>query len=327
MEEHLSEGNTREKTLIANLESLKAELAEKSTLQTKLEELEEKLLLAEAQFQEQVVKLRAEAAEKESDLISKLEEHAAKLQDRDILAVQVADLHIAHTTLNEQHETLLKKDTEREAKMNEDMETRNAHITEIRSLKVLVSELEEKLKTTNLSLEEQKEIESTKEVERVGALKQVEELQQKLQQAEASLNEQGAKSGENLAVVNAEVEDLKKKLSEAAGLENKISVLESKLQLANAKLEDKGTVDIQKADVKNSLEVKYREIGLELKDTVEVKSRDIGSTVSSPSKKKSKRRAEAASTKTIEPSGMNFKFILGVAFVSIIVGIILGKRY
>lgn len=76
----------------------------------------------------------------------------------------------------------------------------------------------------------------------------------------------------------------------------------------------------------------------ELKDGIEVKSRDLGSTISTPSKRKSKKRTEtvspqASSSSTIHnettevPSAMTLKFILGVALVSVIFGIILGKRY
>jgi len=71
----------------------------------------------------------------------------------------------------------------------------------------------------------------------------------------------------------------------------------------------------------------------------EVRSRDIGSTLSSAVKRKSKKSEKAATrlssstasqttTATTETSsGINFKFIMGVAIVSIVIGVILGKRY
>lgn len=75
-----------------------------------------------------------------------------------------------------------------------------------------------------------------------------------------------------------------------------------------------------------------------LKEGLEVKSRDIGAAISSPSKRKSKKKSEAASaqalssvearTLTVEQSPLlNYKLILGVALVSVIVGVILGKIY
>lgn len=75
-------------------------------------------------------------------------------------------------------------------------------------------------------------------------------------------------------------------------------------------------------------------------DGTEIKSRDIGSMISAPTKRKSKKKLEAAATAQTSSSssemhvqtkevsqGMNIKFILGVGVVSIIIGIILGKRY
>lgn len=76
----------------------------------------------------------------------------------------------------------------------------------------------------------------------------------------------------------------------------------------------------------------------ELKDGLDVKSRDIGSTISTPSKRKSKKKLEATTAQTSSSSGnhaqtaessplMTVKVILGVALVSVIIGIILGKQY
>lgn len=72
-------------------------------------------------------------------------------------------------------------------------------------------------------------------------------------------------------------------------------------------------------------------------DGIEVKSRDIGLVTSTPSRRKSKKKSEGTSIQTPSSeihtqtnevsSAMTLKFILGVAVVSVIVGIILGKRY
>lgn len=71
------------------------------------------------------------------------------------------------------------------------------------------------------------------------------------------------------------------------------------------------------------------------REVTEIKSRDFGSSVSSPSKRKSKKKtAEAYSTSleartqsTDASPAMSSKFVSGVAIVSIFIGIILGKRY
>jgi len=70
----------------------------------------------------------------------------------------------------------------------------------------------------------------------------------------------------------------------------------------------------------------------------EIKSRDIGSPVSTPSKRKSKKKVEPSPplASTSSPTQaqahdtspfMTFKLILGVALFSVVLGIILGKRY
>lgn len=77
----------------------------------------------------------------------------------------------------------------------------------------------------------------------------------------------------------------------------------------------------------------------ELKDGLEVKSRDIGLTMSIPSKRKSKKKSEATPAQTSSSSSevhtqtaehsplMTFKIIAAVALVSVVIGVILGKRY
>lgn len=69
-----------------------------------------------------------------------------------------------------------------------------------------------------------------------------------------------------------------------------------------------------------------------------IKSRELDTFTATPSKRKSKKKSEATAAQQALPSdaqiqtaeaspALNFKFILGVAIVSIIFGIILGKRY
>lgn len=79
------------------------------------------------------------------------------------------------------------------------------------------------------------------------------------------------------------------------------------------------------------------EESVDKKDGAEVKSRDF--SISTPTKRKSKKKSEAttvqasaSSAETQTQTGQDspftsFKFIFGTALVSIIFGIILGKRY
>lgn len=81
----------------------------------------------------------------------------------------------------------------------------------------------------------------------------------------------------------------------------------------------------------------------EAKDGVEIKSRDIGLSFSAPTKRKHKKNKDEATTtptsrsppsssethtQTAEVSSISsLKIVLGVALVSVIIGIYLGKRY
>ncbi|KAK4804270.1 hypothetical protein SAY86_004087 [Trapa natans] len=116
------------------------------------------------------------------------------------------------------------------------------------------------------------------------------------------------------------LEKLQEKSNEVVILETKFKELEQKLKSAEAALLEKETGASQG-------EIKTRDIG------------DIGFPVSAPSKRKSKKNTETSSTsppstssgtqpQTSEHSAaMSFRFILGIVIVSIVLGIILGKKY
>lgn len=239
LEGKLGEEKANEDSLKAEIEKLKAEIAEKSVLQPRIKELEEQLIIAEAQWKEEVEKVKSTAAKIEGELTSKLEDHARKVEDRDMLNEKVV-------------------------------------------------QLQREFDLTQTTLAEQKEVVSQKELEQEAA------IQRKLEEFEA-------------------------KSKEVTVLEKQVKELEQKLELADAKLKEK--VD-----------------GGNPSEPVEVKSRDIGSTFSAPTKRKSKKKSEAtpsqasSSSKTEIPttehsSAMTLKLVLGVALLSVIVGIILGKRY
>lgn len=71
---------------------------------------------------------------------------------------------------------------------------------------------------------------------------------------------------------------------------------------------------------------------------MEVKYRETGSPISTPSKRGHKKKLEGTSARSSSSSdtqtqnnevssGMTFKFILCVTMVSVIVGVVLGKKY
>ncbi|KAG1365102.1 myosin-9 [Cocos nucifera] len=293
LEGQLNAQKERELSLNADVENLKAELAEKSLIQPKISQLEQQLLSSEDKHMETIESMQLAAAEKEAVLTSKLNEHESTLLERDALYEQLKaiqkELDLARKTITEQKELDSMKELEREALMKkslDEVEAKNQHATLLEN--------------------------------------QVEELKQKLQIAEAQYKEKVIEEGKKLALVNTELDDLKHKLSQTVEMEKKIAELENKLATAKSR---------EEASVKDGI------LEAELKDGVEVISRDIGLSSSKPSKR-SKRssdevRQTAQTTPTVstmnaapEPSGlMAFKFILGVALVSIIIGIILGKRF
>lgn len=117
-------------------------------------------------------------------------------------------------------------------------------------------------------------------------------------------------------------DELEAKNKQVGLLEKQVKELEEKLQLLDAKSKEKGEVEIPTI----------------LKDGKEVKSREIESAISTTSKRKSKKKPDSMSAQTLSSSAvnaktaegsaaMNYKFILGLALVSVVIGIILGKSY
>ncbi|KAL4340639.1 hypothetical protein GQ457_08G015320 [Hibiscus cannabinus] len=239
LEEQLKDQKENEESLKLEIGNLKAEIAERSSLQTRVKELEEQLVTIETRLKEEVESVKTAASVREAELTSKLEDHAQKISDRDLINEQVLQLQ------------------------------RDLH--------------------TQTTIAQQKEADSQKELEQEAALKR-------------------------------SIEELEAKNKEALLLEKQVKELEDKLHLAEAKLKDASSA-------------------AESKDGLEAKSRDIdGLTFSAPSKRKSKKKAEASSVQTASSSSPStahaeasplttLKFVLGVAFVSVIIGVILGKRY
>nr|XP_009384178.1 PREDICTED: sporulation-specific protein 15 isoform X3 [Musa acuminata subsp. malaccensis] len=238
--EKLSEQEASENSLSSLVENLKAELAEKSLMQERIQELEQKLLAAE----------KAYSQEKELDTKKELERQASLTQSLDALESK------------DQHATLLEK--------------------------------------------------------------QLEELKQRLLEAENQYKEKVIEESKKLTLLEVELNELRLKQTQTAEMEKKIAELENTLQLART----------------SAQEVKNETSQSEVQDATEVKSRDLGLDTSTLSRRKSKKRSDKVhrdtEASTVNPntsvvqehSGATaFKFVLGVGLVSMIIGIILGKRY
>jgi len=132
---------------------------------------------------------------------------------------------------------------------------------------------------------------------------------------------------------------LTQKVSKSVELEKKVQDLEQKLQLAYSKSEDQASralgYGISLVTPGLLLTVINRIISLQVMDAVESRSREFSlnsSTSSGKQQDKTQAADKASPNPTLqevqEPSGiMAFKFILGVALLSILIGVFLGKRY
>nr|XP_009384177.1 PREDICTED: sporulation-specific protein 15 isoform X2 [Musa acuminata subsp. malaccensis] len=291
--EKLSEQEASENSLSSLVENLKAELAEKSLMQERIQELEQKLLAAEKAYSQEIESMTSAAAEKDAVLSAKVEEHTSILQEKGALDQQLREilkeLDLAQRTIIEQKELDTKKELERQASLTQSLdalESKDQHATLLE--------------------------------------KQLEELKQRLLEAENQYKEKVIEESKKLTLLEVELNELRLKQTQTAEMEKKIAELENTLQLART----------------SAQEVKNETSQSEVQDATEVKSRDLGLDTSTLSRRKSKKRSDKVhrdtEASTVNPntsvvqehSGATaFKFVLGVGLVSMIIGIILGKRY
>ncbi|KAJ6363680.1 hypothetical protein OIU78_003788 [Salix suchowensis] len=274
------------------------------------------------------LKLTQELASYESKLRDLEAKLSAILSEKD---GTVEQLHISKKAVDDLRLQLTDEGQKLQSQISSVMEENNllneTYQHEKKELQSVIIQLEEQLKGKK-AIEDalNSGIESLKaEVAERSALQtSLEELEKQLMTAEAQLKEQKEIDSQKLekeAALKKSLADLEAKNKETSHLENQVKELEQKLREADAKLLEKG-------DGSSPSEQKGGEI----------KSRDIGAAISTPTKRKSRKKLEAASTQVSSPSethtqtadvwpAMNFKFILGVALVSLIIGAILGKRY
>ncbi|KAJ6802101.1 myosin-2 heavy chain-like isoform X1 [Iris pallida] len=257
-------------------------------------------------------------------------------EELDAVKIHVEELKERETSLSAEVENLKLEIrsmalaiAEKEVVLSSKQEEHLNIIREKDDLSEQIKKLEQDLIVARSMVAEQREMGSKMELEREAAIKQssavkdaesqrasllekqVEDLKQQLHIAEIQYKEKVAEEGKKFEDLNAEVDDLKQKLHQTEELKKTIGDLQNKLELERTKSSEQA-----------------------MNSGVEVKSRDLGFEVSSPSKRKNKKKGEGVqavapvTTTASQPSGlMAFKFLLGVALVSVIVGIILGKKY
>ncbi|CAA3000671.1 myosin-2 heavy chain [Olea europaea subsp. europaea] len=176
-----------------------------------------------------------------------------------------------------------------------------------KELQTIVVHLEEQLKEQNSKLE----ILNTEVGQKAELQSRLKELEEHLAIAEDRVKEENESSSQKKLEQEASLN------KQVVLLENQVKELEQKLQLADSKLKEK--------DAKTT------------REEIELKSREIEFSTSTPTKRKSRKKSEPSSAQTpssdthVKPAEVSpattFKFVLGVALISVIVGIILGKRY
>ncbi|CAL0304325.1 unnamed protein product [Lupinus luteus] len=249
---------------------------------------------------------------------SKLEYADKKASELELLLE--ADKYIIQD-LEQQISTLEKRYTDSEADANKNLDRVSDLTSELGAFRGRALSLEIALEEAN---EREKKLDES--------LRAVTDDKKRLEDASNILNENFAEiSQEVLTSKNAIEELVTKHNAEVQTLKSEISMILDEKNLLN---ETNHNLKKELQSVIFDLEEKLKE---KEKDRLEVKFRDIGSSFSTPSKRRSKKKSEATSqassssqthirTEQVSPV-INFKFILGVALVSIIFGIILGKGY
>lgn len=180
---------------------------------------------------------------------------------------------------------------------------------------------------------------------------------EELQAAVIQLEGQIKQHISNEHALTSEIENMKAEVEEKSALSERLKELEEQLAITKAQVKEEKEVNAQKemegADayrkavflLENQVKELEQKLQLEVAKTshkdigaspIEMKSRDIGASISTPLKDghtgkleeiTMQSSLEIQTTTTEVSSTMNFKFILVIAFVSVIIGAILGKRY
>ncbi|KAK3444654.1 hypothetical protein EUGRSUZ_A00904 [Eucalyptus grandis] len=311
-------------------EKQKVELEETLLKLKHLEDVVEELQAKSSQAQkeneglaEANLKLAEELAAYEGKLNDLQVKFSAAVAEKDEVTEQLRSLELQLTT---EGQTL-------KSQINSLMEEKNllgeTYGNSKKELESLMFQLEERAKEKQTSEDTlQCEIENLKaEILEKSALQtRLKELEEVI--AKKSITEEQRARAEAETLVEREaslkesLEKLEEKSKAVVTLEQQVTELEHKLQQAEAKLLKKDTAASE----------------VQPQKATEIKSRDIGSPVSTPSKRKSKKKVEPSPplASTSSPTQaqahdtspfMTFKLILGVALFSVVLGIILGKRY
>ncbi|XP_010457619.1 PREDICTED: restin homolog [Camelina sativa] len=339
LEEALLKLKTLEST-IQELEKVNGELAEVNmNLNQKLANhgsetggFQAKLSALEAE-KDQTVKELQTAVE---DLTKQLTSEGERLQS------EISSLEEKNKQFNEIYQSTKNELIKLQGKLQEDKSKSEAMVSEIGKLSAVAAEklvLESNYEKVEIQLKEV-EAQLKEKVEKVA------ELTSKLQEHEQNasdrdvLDEQAVQLHKELQASHTLISEQKEVVAQ------KHSELEYTLKKSQEELDAKKSMIVHLEsmvkDLEQKLQVAYtksKETESAGKEEVEVKSRDIDLSVSTPNQRKSKKTLDASPSPS-SSSGhvmiqkaetshliMTLKIVLGVAIVSVIIGIILGKKY
>ncbi|CAL9213803.1 unnamed protein product [Arabidopsis halleri] len=288
----LEEALLKLKTLESTIEELEKENGDLAEVNIKLNQKLANQGSETDDFQAKLSALEAEKDQKAKELQTTIEDLTKQLtSERERLRSQISSLEEEKNQVNEIYQS-----TKNELVKLQDKTKSDDMISEIEKLSVVAAEksvLESNFEHVEIQL---KKVEA-----------QLKEEKEAVSQKHLELE----------ATIKKSQEELEAKKSIILHLESLLKELEQKVKLADAK--SKETESTRKGEV-------------------EVESRDIDLSFSTPTQRKSKKNLDASpshspssgnvTTQKAETSHlMTLKIVLGVALVSVIIGIILGKNY
>ncbi|EOA37878.1 hypothetical protein CARUB_v10011474mg [Capsella rubella] len=331
LEEVLLKLKTLEST-IEDLEKENGDLAEVNI------ELNQKLANHGSEIDDFQAKLSALETEKDQtvkELQTSIEDLTKQLtSEGESLRSQISSLEEENNQVNEIYQRTKNELVKLQEKLQEDKSKSDAMISEIGKLSAVAAEkavLESNYEQVEIQLKEV-EAQLKKEVEKVA------ELTSKLQEHEHKASDRDVLHKE-LQASHTLISEQKEAVSQ------KHTELEATLKKSQEELDSRKSMIVHLETMVKELELKVKLADARSKETestgkeeVEVKSRDIDLPVSTPKQRKSRKNLDASPShssssghvmiqKAETSHAMTLKIVLGVALVSVILGIILGKKY
>ncbi|XP_010484892.1 PREDICTED: golgin subfamily A member 4-like [Camelina sativa] len=293
-------------------------------------------------FQAKLSALEAEKDQTVKELQTAIEDLTKQLtSEGERLRSQISSLEEKNKQVNEIYQTTKNELVKLQEKLQEDKSKSEAMVSEIGKLSSVAAEklvLESNYEQVAIQLKEV-EAQLKEKVEKVA------ELTSKLQEHEHKasdrdvLDEQAVQLHKEFQASHTLIAEQKEAVSQ------KHSELEATLKKSQEELDAKKSMILHLESMVDELKEKVKHADAKSKETesagkeeVEVKSRDIDLSVSTPKQRKSKKNLDASLShssssghvmiQTAETSHlMTLNIVLGVAIVSVILGIILGKKY